>query len=709
MSWPEQLQENNLMTATGDEEFSNLYDFSIPFPDIEHGPGNMQHSLPTTTGPSLDMDTLRSHPMEYSGQMEGLMDFNDPTQSQSHSHSHAGHSMSYSTPSMTPSFSAQESSPMSRPSTRQHYGQGRTGIPPTPNSIEMHGNFARCPQSVDGTPDMYDQYAQINEEQALYTPLISPAMTPLENQFRLPEYTIPGEYFTPLTSPALEAQNAESRSYQHHARQVSEVGFVPTSAEMNTTLPGATAPPSPSVVRKTNNRHRPSTTASNRLNNARKVKQSPIIRAQRKRSMLASNSEEFYNSLTQELNSADSRNQELRSIQPSSNEGSGQDSVSPETLSEPLMPPPAVPPPRMSPAIAPYVPSASPGTAATPALLMRIQRNQHLQSPSGQFGGQAQLAEPELPDEVMEDIFLPEAAAPSQPRPKPKRIETAIRTPSVSASGTPSLAPSPAAYDQTPSASLAPSPRTSAMPSPSGPIPRKSEAKSASNRKRPSLSSAQPSPQLRPKISPSIQPLMKGNEGETNARSESSSYCTNYVLGMSQDALYLASKSNYQHILDGTLPSGVSYPETLAENLSSKRTNHKLAEQGRRNRINNALKEIEQLIPQDFIDARNAKEAKESSGKPGDKEKEKEKEKEKANQAISKATAVEMAIEYIKSLKSTLNATSAKLAAAEAKLSGEPSKQEIAENPPAISTSTAQPEKTETLTVTVGSETTTST
>jgi hypothetical protein len=29
--------------------------------------------------------------------------------------------------------------------------------------------------------------------------------------------------------------------------------------------------------------------------------------------------------------------------------------------------------------------------------------------------------------------------------------------------------------------------------------------------------------------------------------------------------LYLASKSNYQHILNGTLPSGVSCPEALAE------------------------------------------------------------------------------------------------------------------------------------------------
>jgi hypothetical protein len=156
---------------------------------------------------------------------------------------------------------------------------------------------------------------------------------------------------------------------------------------------------------------------------------------------------------------------------------------------------------------------------------------------------------------------------------------------------------------------------------------------------------------------------------------------------MSQDALYLASKSNYQHILDGTLPSGVSYPEALAENLSSKRTNHKLAEQGRRNRINSALKEIEQLIPQEFIDARNAKEAAEGGGKVS----EKEKEKEKANQTISKATAVEMAIDYIKELKQTLDATTAKLAAAESQLSGNP--KESQEHSTSTSTSTVQPKQ----------------
>lgn len=128
-------------------------------------------------------------------------------------------------------------------------------------------------------------------------------------------------------------------------------------------------------------------------------------------------------------------------------------------------------------------------------------------------------------------------------------------------------------------------------------------------------------------------------------------------------ALYLASKSNYQHILDGTLLPGVSYPETLAENLSSKRTNHKLAEQGRRNRINNALKEIETLIPMEFFHLKNAKEEALCNAKGVDKEKEKS-----GNQQVSKASTVEMAIDYIKALKQELEETKGKLKAAETRL-----------------------------------------
>lgn len=141
-------------------------------------------------------------------------------------------------------------------------------------------------------------------------------------------------------------------------------------------------------------------------------------------------------------------------------------------------------------------------------------------------------------------------------------------------------------------------------------------------------------------------------------------------------ALYLASKSNYQHILDGTVLPGVSYPETLAENLSSKRTNHKLAEQGRRNRINTALKEIEALLPPDFAQERAIKEGKETNGvgKNGDGKDTKDSKEKATPPTISKASTVEMAIDYIKALKKELEETKAQLHAAESKLSGGPAK-----------------------------------
>ncbi|KAJ4295837.1 hypothetical protein N0V88_004539 [Collariella sp. IMI 366227] len=79
----------------------------------------------------------------------------------------------------------------------------------------------------------------------------------------------------------------------------------------------------------------------------------------------------------------------------------------------------------------------------------------------------------------------------------------------------------------------------------------------------------------------------------------------------------LATKSNYQRILEGNTLPGVSYPSELSTNLTSKRTSHKIAEQGRRNRINSALQEIATLLPRSVM--------KESEGERKEKEKEKEK------------------------------------------------------------------------------------
>lgn len=483
-------------------------------------------------------------------------------------------------------------------------------------------------------------------------------MTPLETQFRLPEYTIPGEYFTPLTSPALEAQNS------NNAYQIPEMGFVQSPGDN---------PSSPGIARK----HRRGPSTSNRFSARAKKQQSPSVRPQaRKKSLLGVNSDEVFNGLSNQEEGSKSHQGGNQSVFHLGSNESSQDSVSPEPLSEPLMPPPAIPQVRKSPSIAPQ--NASQNAPATPAMLMRIQRAQQQQqshdSSTGQFMGHAKLV-PDT-DDTMTDISLPEAAAPvtaSQsvgPRPKMARIDTTVPagvpTPATSTNATPALEPKSApATGRNQPPSIAPSPRSLAMPSPSGPVAKKADTPNfgpTNSRKRPSLSSAQPSPQLRPKISPNIQPLAPRGDGAFPLSRFLIAIWLFILTIAESSALYLASKSNYQHILDGTLLPGVSYPETLAENLSSKRTNHKLAEQGRRNRINHALKEIETLIPEDFAKMRTAKEAAACNVKPSDKEKEKA-----GNQAISKASTVEMAIDYIKALQLELKTTKTKLADYEAR------------------------------------------
>lgn len=335
-------------------------------------------------------------------------------------------------------------------------------------------------------------------------------MTPLESQFRLPEYTIPGEYFTPLTSPALEAQNHSSNNYPFQTTQPHQTaGYVTSPLDPNG-LTMTSAPPSPAVFKKQRQGRRPSTATRAA---GRAAKASPSIQAknwkkQSKNSHLMP--EEFVNNNNANVHEQGSNryvNNGLSSLRYSSNESS-QDSVSPEPISEPLMPPPALP--HKSPAILPQVSDSSSGAPATPATLMRItNRPQHSQDPSGQFSGQASLVTSESQDEPMEDMVLPEAAA--DIRPRPSRINTAIVTKEPSNNGSASNTPLMGPLSRQPSGSLTPGPHSATMPSPSGPVPKKSDSKSSTARKRQSISSSHASPALRPRISPSIQPLVRGD------------------------------------------------------------------------------------------------------------------------------------------------------------------------------------------------------
>lgn len=109
------------------------------------------------------------------------------------------------------------------------------------------------------------------------------------------------------------------------------------------------------------------------------------------------------------------------------------------------------------------------------------------------------------------------------------------------------------------------------------------------------------------------------------------------VSAASEDthALLLASKSNYQNILDGTVVPGVSYPTSLSTNLTSKRTSHKIAEQGRRDRINTALQEMQALLPSPQLGAKESKSPECMTAQQSNN---------------SKAAKVESAIDYIKAL-----------------------------------------------------------
>lgn len=132
------------------------------------------------------------------------------------------------------------------------------------------------------------------------------------------------------------------------------------------------------------------------------------------------------------------------------------------------------------------------------------------------------------------------------------------------------------------------------------------------------------------------------------------------MVSAETSALLLASKSNYQNILEGTHLPGVSYPDALSTNLTLKRTSHKIAEQGRRNRINLALQEIASLLPPTSPTANGTTSngSKSPGGEGGKEGTGKEKpvqqtaaQQTAAQQSNSKASTVEMAIDYIKDLK----------------------------------------------------------
>jgi hypothetical protein len=529
--------------------------------------------------------------------------------------SSAPHTMAQGSPmfdmGMHMNFDAVHSQPFNMQPGHNPMGHHQT-VPPTPNSVEMHADAARYLQQMDAQSHAMMEHYQMSKPDAVsmarnyyqfnnsyrqmnnFTPLGTPAVTPHEGAFNIHnEYTVPGAYFSPLTSPALEGQ-------QQNGQHTSASSVATTSPiDHDVDMLGESAVPAEPVARKTRKRiNVPRTNGG-----SRKVAQSPIQKPmQRKKTAISAIQSREMNELLEATSKSRLSPTSPRNARMPHNYTSSE-SISPEPLSEVMGPPPKPGSAKPSPAIlgkSPNFTAKGPGhSPATPASLMRLQ-------PSGDVNGAITVPSPiheiESDMPMLEDLALPEAVISTAKRPGVSRIDTANAngdaTPRLGArKGKKSGMTTPIVPSSGPSTAK-PTPIGSTVTSPmnglASPVMSKQNAKNRMSKKRGSVSGNVPlSPAMRPKISisPNIQPLLPGGgPGNLNDQERTS---------------FLASRSNYQNLIEGTNIPGVSYPSDLPTQLTSKRTSHKIAEQGRRQRINIALQEMQTLLPKSLPGEKN--------------------------------------------------------------------------------------------------------
>lgn len=360
----------------------------------------------------------------------------------------------------------------------------------------------------------------------VFTPLVSPAVTPLDTQFQYPDYTAPTDVFSPLTSPALRAQNQPAQHSVYGAVRGSDTSNttspIDPSLELSTPTTGSTA----ASLRKS--KRKPS--SSSTKNPARAVRQSPAMKPQNRKKQPSSTviPPKGMTGIMEEARKSKKANNAQHTADgklhfPYSQDSSGPDSVSPEPLSEILMPPPATPK-SSSAGRSPYLnakqnghqapPLQGPnGEPATPASLMKIHNEagnaNGMNCSTSSLKEQTALAEANM-EQIMEDIVLPEPAKTTRkPILKPINTADANVDQSMPNKGRKTPKSGPASAPVTANTSALPSPQLVTSPTNIGNTKRAdSKLKGRDPKHRTSLSSVHVSPALRPKISPSIKPLL---------------------------------------------------------------------------------------------------------------------------------------------------------------------------------------------------------
>ncbi|KAH0493969.1 hypothetical protein TgHK011_000608 [Trichoderma gracile] len=624
--------QDQAMAAATEDDFQQFLDISgmanmgdgMPF-DFQGFPDDGSHSIMGQTRQTADAIMGDADPSSIIARSDGLLQNHTPAMAPMPSHMMAPSASREAISNIDAQIQYLQQQKFQQ-QQRQLQEQQATffvnhshSVPPTPQSLEMTPGSAQFYSQPEQMPSRgaYDRsyHQRMAEQDMAFTPLVSPAVTPLDPHFNMESaFTVPGAYFSPLTSPALHAQNDSSSNYDHTTHSNN------SPVEMDLEQPAV-----PAVTLDLSKKTRKTQAAKARRPS---VKSSPISKPMRRKT---GPSPAMVSQVLSEVEerSLPASDHGLLPLPAASTDGSDENaSVSPENLSE--MPPPPIPARRSmskSPYIRPQTNMQSvhapalldelhPPHPATPASLMKLPASKTKKLTTN-------LQDPPLSDNI-ESLELPESISNTPlagdladaqlgtqtPRPEPSVASKGVTfqsmaSPVVRATGTSSANQSPLL-----------------LPGASGSSQRRTPQLSARNSRKRSTGSIHASPALLPRISPNIKPLLPGTPGMSME---------------DQASRLLMSKSNYQNILEGNQVPGVSYPSELSTNLTSKRTSHKIAEQGRRNRINSALQIMASLLP----DSKN----KVVSGDDSDK-----KDGKQSNASNSKASVVENAIVHMKHL-----------------------------------------------------------
>jgi hypothetical protein len=402
---------------------------------------------------------------------------------------------------------------------QQAHFQPNQQVPPTPNSLELHGEAGRFMQhqmDAQQRAMLEQQYQMRKEQQVQFTPMASPSTTPYHMNS---DFTIPGDFFSPLTSPALHAQNTSNMHqqfmpqpqgyYTNPSTAASSAAPSPIDPNKDVEMGGDGANPETSTQPKKPSRRKPATPRTFALN---KVKQSPIQKPQKRKSVALSSIDADI--AVQDVQRSGNIAPRSAGFQmPPPIESSENDSVSPEALSDiPMGPPPRPGSAYQSPALVAQKKDVS-GPAATPRSLLSTKSVYDANGPastgiSGQMG-QASLEDLELPEAV-------DGLESEQPTATIVQVSNSQEhTPRLSASRkTPKLGPlSTPSSNRPPSISGSPAIAPMAASTPAGLLKDKKDARGGrgTSKKRGSVcttSSAHASPAILPRVSPSIKPLL---------------------------------------------------------------------------------------------------------------------------------------------------------------------------------------------------------